>query len=125
MSGRQQITNLRSKKGKGRTPTLFVNGKVDINIYMVSDEQLSQLEEISDSSNNNVTWALFFFNFGGSLLVSLLTIDIKNILLYTALVCVTTMFSLLGFVKITQYKKDKKKIKSILNKIRKSKCRGS
>lgn len=104
-----------------RETTLVVKGEVALNFFIVSEESLEQLKDISKGSIN-LDLSLFFFSLAIGIATTIFTTDIKSKSLFIILLVVAAILFTIGVLKYIGYLSNKKKLKKIINRIKKSRC---
>jgi hypothetical protein len=117
----QQQSSRQFSKSKSSKKSIPVKGKVDIDFFIVSGENLEQLKDYSGSSAN-FDIALFLLGLAISLVTTLVTTEIKNRILFAILLSAASVSLVIGIFKYIGYCRSKKNILHVLNKIKRNKC---
>lgn len=96
-------------------------GLVEFNFYMISDHELQDLKEYSDSSSK-FEFSLFFFALFFAIVIALTTCDVKNKMFEIILICLGCITFSSGVFCYLLHLKSKRRIGKIVEKIKKTKC---
>jgi len=96
----------------------ILRGKVDsLSLYEITDNELETLEKGSPSSTY-LNFSIFLLSVGFSFLVSLLTVKIESMKIYTTFMIFTVIGILAGIILLVLWYRERRSISEVIKRIK-------
>ncbi len=96
----------------------IIRGKLDsLSVYEITDNELEVLEKGSPSSTYLI-FSIFLLSVGFSFLVSLLTVKIESIKIYTTFMIFTVVGILAGMILLALWHRERRSISEVIKRIK-------